>query len=202
MYHSQTVAILANRQTKPFIRGVAPFAVAHVVFVLTIVFALVTLRSNGQADEIFSNFGPNDTFLPGGSLVWANTTGGIIEMAGQFTVPAGAYPWTFNSLDVPFSSILNETNDVSMRLMTDNGGFPVRSWSRCRWEELPQRPPYSMLHRRKTRRWYPAQATGLPRRRRRSQHRESPGTLTRSGNLAAPFTWQTRISAGSFRRSF
>ena len=45
-------------------------------------------------------------------------------MAGQFTVPAGAYPWTFNSLDVPISSILNETNDVSTRLMTDNGGLP------------------------------------------------------------------------------
>jgi len=125
MYHSQTVAILVNRQTKPFIRGVAPLAVAHVVFVLTIVFALVALRSNGQADEIFSNFGPNDIFFPGGSLVWKNTTGGIIEMAGQFTVPAGADPWTFNSLDVPFASILNETNDVSMRLMTDNGGLPV-----------------------------------------------------------------------------
>ena len=69
MYHTQTVAILVNRQTKPFIRGVAPLAVVHVVFVLTIVFALVALRSNGQADEIFSNFGPNDTFLPGGSLV-------------------------------------------------------------------------------------------------------------------------------------
>src|SRR5688572_9633823 len=68
-----------------------------------LVMAVFGLARPAQAEVIYSNLGPGDSFLtsPGTYPVWNLTSGGFIERAASFTVP-GTEDVVFTSADLGF----------------------------------------------------------------------------------------------------
>ena len=98
------------------------------LLIVLVAFSLTTVTAPSMADVIFSNLGPNGSFLNGpldSAPIFLNATGGTINQAVQFTVPSGSYPWKLDTVEMPLgSSAQGGPHNISVHLRNDNAGLP------------------------------------------------------------------------------